>query len=463
MELRTFVTEYDENLSGDSYIDPLGLLVVWSAFGEQIFHNRVNSISNDVRNYTLNLLNHALIRDLIDDDSVILNKWLEADIGDKHSLSFRQACLVYLENLFTYAMVSASAEQKVDTGGILGNTKARARLEEYVDPVLVLSHRKMAHLLVRQLGLGVSGRYKTPFMEIGFFDTNYHYHLPKSARLWEKAFLLFEQSPPLARLYREAKSHLTVLLKNCTLKSQVPLTHRLSEVPSTLVQAYRQALASQAHAGKETRSFWLELTGLDQGAAGALLKVLDSHTEQNTGALLSKQALFTQARELCDKDQEAMNITHILLLEPMLAESDLLFRLALHRRNQSAGEIEKLWRDLGRDEHTLPRTAANLQSVPSVQAVLKGSAIQRFKKILATATSQTFEEQLRGLLSYHASVMRSRGQYPWAELTADNRVKVHARTERLPSAEDRPQGHWVNSYYISQFRNLVDGFRGVKA
>lgn len=463
MELRTFVTEYDENLSGDSYIDPLGLLVVWSAFGEQIFHNRVNSISNDVRNYTLNLLNHALIRDLIDDDSVTLNKWLEADIGDKHSLSFRQACLVYLENLFTYALVSAGPEEKVDTSGILGNTKARGRLEEYVDPVLVLSHRKVAHLLVRQLGLGVSGRYKTPFMEIGFFDANYHYHLPTSASLWDKAYLLFEQSQPLGRLYREAKSHLAALLKNCTLKSQVPLTLTLSKVPPSLVQAYRHTLASQARAGAETRDFWLELTGLDQGAAGALMKVLDSHAEQETEAQLSKQVLFTQAREHCDKQQEAMNITHILALEPMLAESDLLFRLALHRRNQSAGDIEKLWRDLGRDVHTLPRTAAHLQSVPSVQAVLKGTAVQRFNKILTTATSQTFVEQLRGLLSYHAGVMRSRGQYPWAELTADNRVKVHARTETLPGMEDRPPGHWVNSYYIPQFRNLVAGFRGVIA
>ena len=37
MQLSHILTEYDDELSGDSYIDPLGVLVIWSAFGQQIF------------------------------------------------------------------------------------------------------------------------------------------------------------------------------------------------------------------------------------------------------------------------------------------------------------------------------------------------------------------------------------------------------------------------------------------
>lgn len=170
-----YLTEYDDELSGDSYIDPLGVLVIWSAFGQQIFKNRVNSISNDVRNYTLNLLHHALIRDLCDDDAVQPSRALVDEVGDKNSLALRQACLVYLENIFTYAMVE-SASTSVDGMGILGAKKARARLEQAPggNPLLQFTHKKSGYLLVRQLGLGVSGRYKTPFKEMGFFNAAYN-------------------------------------------------------------------------------------------------------------------------------------------------------------------------------------------------------------------------------------------------------------------------------------------------
>ena len=70
MKLQDLLTEYDDSLSGDSFIDPLGQLVIWSAYGQQIFRNRVNSVSNDVRNFTLNLLHHGVVRSLLLDEEV---------------------------------------------------------------------------------------------------------------------------------------------------------------------------------------------------------------------------------------------------------------------------------------------------------------------------------------------------------------------------------------------------------
>jgi hypothetical protein len=60
MRLSQYLTEYDEDLSGDSQIDPLGVLTIWSAFGQKSFATGSFG-SNDVRNYTLNLLHHAVI------------------------------------------------------------------------------------------------------------------------------------------------------------------------------------------------------------------------------------------------------------------------------------------------------------------------------------------------------------------------------------------------------------------
>lgn len=85
--LNTYLTEYDDSLSGDSYIDPIGTLIVWSALGRQVFGDRVNSVSNDVRNYTLNLFHHHLVRRLVLDDRVQLNVSLRRQYGDKSSNS----------------------------------------------------------------------------------------------------------------------------------------------------------------------------------------------------------------------------------------------------------------------------------------------------------------------------------------------------------------------------------------
>ena len=45
MLLNEFLTEYDDSLGSELNIDPLGLQVIWSAFGQQIFQNRISSIS----------------------------------------------------------------------------------------------------------------------------------------------------------------------------------------------------------------------------------------------------------------------------------------------------------------------------------------------------------------------------------------------------------------------------------
>ena len=57
---KAFVTEFNDSIVGETYLDPLGQLVIWSTYGQQIFDGRVSSVSNDVRNYTLNLLNHGV-------------------------------------------------------------------------------------------------------------------------------------------------------------------------------------------------------------------------------------------------------------------------------------------------------------------------------------------------------------------------------------------------------------------
>jgi hypothetical protein len=461
MQLSNFLTEYDDELSGDSYIDPLGVLVIWSAFGQRIFLNRVNSISNDVRNYTLNLLHHALIRDLCDDDAVQPSKALVEEIGDKQSLALRQACLVYLENIFTYAMVEPGSAG-LDSMGVLGASKARARLEQApeANPQLQFTHKKAGYLLVRQLGLGVSGRYKTPFMEMGFFNAAYNYHhKPDAVLLWDKAHSLFQNNERLGALYQEARLHLLEVLTGYKRKALIVL----SDVPPSLRDAYRKTLPTPGQVGADTRNFWLDITGLAQGASGALLSVLDEHAQQSPEIPLPTQQLFALAEQRCDSNAQQLKLAHVQALEPLLAEAHLLFTLAHHAKSQRITEVEAHWKTLGRDAGTLPAAAASIDALPTLTTVPIGTGRKRLTQLLKLASADNFAEQLRGLLEYHAWVMRGRGQLPWAQTQDLELIKVNARTTTLPSPEKWPLGRWVNNYYIPQFRNLLAGYRGVPA
>lgn len=134
MNFKTLFTEYDDSIADDINLDPLGFLTIWSGYGQKIFRNRISSISNDVRSYTLNLFHHYLIRNLIRDDSVILSIALtKAYPGGKDSLAFKQACLIHLENLFVFAHLQNEQqgmkwEPQAVVSGLLGVSKARRRM-----------------------------------------------------------------------------------------------------------------------------------------------------------------------------------------------------------------------------------------------------------------------------------------------------------------------------------------------
>ena len=467
MLLDTYLTEYDEDLTGEVYIDPLGVLVIWSAYGQEIFQNKVNSISNDVRNYTLNLLNHTVIKSLIDDESVKLNPAFINATGDKRSLQFKQACLIYLENIFTYSVSNPDVPKEVDSTGVLGSSKARKQWdEEAEDPVIYFSDkekfgRQRYHLLVRQLGLGVSGRYKTPFSQIGFFDGQYDYHYPSGGKIWTEVDKLLKSSKLMKKVFEQARAHLIWLIENHTRKAQMPPAVYFSDIPTELKVAFQKALPNSQIAGKETRDFWLRVTKLNQGAAGALLKELEKYADSEN-KLLDYVGLFTKAeKDHVLSDKEKRKLTDIQVLEPLLGELDLLFQLARYRKKHSIKDVVDNWEKLDRNSSTLPNLVNRVNETIGLKEVVSGTALTRLNQLVIAASQSDVEQQLRELLEYHAKVMRVRGQQPWVEVVAKDTIKVHGRTTKLSNKDDRPINSWVNNYYIPQFLNLVQGFRGV--
>lgn len=458
MELIDFLTEYDDGIGSELKVDPLGMLVIWSAFGQKIFRNRVSSISNDVRNYTLNLFNHWVVRELIEDESAVLGTALVRRYSGKQDLNFKYACLIYLENLFVYSMLHAEALQRpVETVGVLGISNAGRKWHACGgDPALLFSHESQAQVLVRQLLLGVSGRYKTPLVELGFFDRSYQYDLPMAGPLWSKATALIDGTPLLKQLAIQLKAH----LRNVLAAPRSELRWQFADVPNTLKQTLAEAFASPVAVGGYARHFWLSVTELDQGAPGALYQALLPSNGEKGLSTAGSAALFAAALLHPLSAEERVKLEHIQQLEPFLAELDLLFTLMLSEPEQSLENVQLRWRAMGRDAQTLMRLAQPLVENAPILAVLSAVGRARLSSFLALAQHADVQQQVRALLAYHESVMEDRGQSSWLRLSDGGKLKLNVAQRRMPIKDDRPLGSWINPYYIPQFRNLLNGLLG---
>lgn len=455
--LQALLTDYDDSLSSDSYIDPMGLLIIWSAFGRQVFRNRINSVSNDVRNFTLNLFHHYLVKKLIEDDDAVLNNALQRLYQNKDGLNFKQASLIFLENVFVFSILRYEASLvDVDPAGILGISNARRRwMNEKHRSALIFTHEPAGQILVRQLSLGVSGRYKTPLMEIGFFDGNYHYHKPAYQGRWAEAEKLIAGRPN--SLLGKAAYEAYKFLKACVSRPIQGGKLQFDDVPTKLTEAYARAFASPQVVGRYAKTFWLGQTELDQGAAGALFHVLED-TED-----LTPQEVIERALEHGLPSSEKAKLEQIVQLEPFLADCSLLFTLMASRRTQSTSDVADAWAKFGRDAMRLPQAAKAVAEYPNLTAIKGTAAAARLRQLVAAANAGSLDDQMRALAIYHSRVMQSRGQVSWLNVGSDGTIKVHARTVSLPKPESRPPGSWHNNYYLPQFRSFVNGLRGADA
>ena len=454
MFLKRFFTEYDDSLTHSLNIDPLGMTVIWSAFGQKIFNNRVSSISNDVRNYTLNLIHHLAIKELVESNVNIQGK-LANVYPQIDSLAFKQACLIHAENIFVYSILST--DKQVDTLGILGASKGRAKLEKENEALLHFSHTSVSHLLVRQLTLGVSGRYKTPFIDMCFFDKDYRYNHPKFNETWKKASVFIDACEELKTVKNQLKDHLSKLLLS---NKQNPSVN-FSQISKELNDSYTNAFSSAEHIGFMSKDFWLDITELNKGAAGCLYQVIQNSDEQMT-----RQQLFEQALVLSPDHLVKNKLQNIIDIEPFLAECDLLFTVLMSQRNQTCEELFKSYQALGRDAKTLPSLATLLIGNLKIQKMLGSAGLHRFKSLLKLADKyigkdeECFQHVVAILLKYHTDIMSKRGQSAWVEVDGQGHFRCNVKLSKLPSSEQRPTFTWHHRYYVDEFKQLIRGLEG---
>ena len=293
-----------------------------------------------------------------------------------------------------------------------------------------------------------------------FFSTDYRYDLPESKPVWQAAEAFIRNVPELKKLHAAALTYMQLKMQASHKRDLNPF---FEDIPVGLKKAYVKAFRDPKMVGDYSRIFWLQRTGLDKYAAGAIYRVLKQERLDElelTDAEVFKRAMH-QAKSMPEMNESDLRaLQHISQAEPFLSLIDLMFSGLRRQSSQTLAEFRQFWQSRGLTELDLPQKAAQLLENDVLLSSLSGTPARRFQQLLALACMPSLEDQVRGLLDYHHKIMESRGQFPWLLLEGDD---ILLQVPPCSLREDRQNSDWVNRYYLPQFRHLLNGLWGHSA
>lgn len=452
MLIKKLFTEYDESIEANAYRDPMGLQIIWSAVGQNIFGRNITSISSDMRNFNINLFNHWIVKDLTSglDALQLSHKQKEHFSG----VSLKTGLIIFLENLMVYLMLSESngdpkvTDADVDMGGLLGTSKARNRLENDGLEGITLSVDQEDTILVRQISLGINGRYRTPFVEAGLMDIFYNYEPYEDA--WKEASALFSSNgfAELAGRLKSVIRDLFAINPNLT-----PPEIAITAIPGKeeLQAGFARCFGKRENTrAAEFRSFWRRRLKLDQGAAAVLYDCAKQRIGDDD---ISIQKVAHAALEsILEDSEEYRKIDDIRKLEPFLVIANAFFRLICAKEVETLEHLQEVLieKEAGDLLHRLGDQADQAREVEPNIGGFSQYRLQKLTQFNCNDLSRCVEDLQR----YHSEVMEQRGNNAW--FTFDGTQIKHNVREYEKRTVDF-SNRWENGYYIDSMISLCRG------
>ncbi len=470
-----YLTEYDETISGESFRDPMGMQVIWSALGQRIFGWHITSRANDLRNFTQALFQHYVVREVESDDTIEIPGFARSYYGSKYDPRFRASLIIFLENLFVYTAVL----QQFDCSGVLGSQSAGHKLRLFNEDPVILIHED-AGILVRQISLGLNGSYKTPLMQLEILDRDYQY---PNNDIWTTIISLFEQwenavalkdlllkiikkvfddcqSSGRSELVPESLSPYRDLAEDAVSSAVGFRYSDLKDYVDSLSELYKAVLIDPASSRNHFGDFWKEQLGLDGGAAGAIFESLSEVTDPYNK---DNEELFRKSLSNAPSIDEKAKIEDILAVEPLLAAMVSLFYLLCCRENQSLGEAAEYLENKDAVENELKPHWERIDwgRVQKGAEKLENSstATKRLKKLCENQRQWDLMHCLRYIVSYHKEIMEERGLYPWVTADGSGKLRHIGRSFARDNWKFNP---WVHDYYLESVKNIYRGVNGDK-
>lgn len=430
--LENIFTEYDESLTKGLNIDPLGFQIVWTYFGQKIFQNKTTSVALDIRSYNINLFNHYIIYQIIqENEGLSFKNLITNDITIKEKI---EKTLILLENLLTWSWFSKRKEWKDQyQSGLLGTYKAISLWEDKNSYVVNFNERDFSKIevLKSQRALGVSGRYKGPFRAMGFFKEYEESSYKGNSELFEVEIkqLITPQDSPFHDLYYDVIK----LLQTAQINRNIEIG-----MDDTIVNSFESCFKNPKESAEITKEFWEKYLGLKQDESSIIYEHID--LPKKGEEIYNAKQIFEKALSEYPDNKIFQDINQ---LEPQLTYLNILFDYLISKSEHKISELDNEYISI------LGNFRWDNLSIDQNSSVY--FRIEELKKI----------KDYESLIDYHRVVMEKRGQTPWIELKKDTTIKtnivknINHNIENLLS--NKLDNNWLNDYYIYSMRSIKRG------
>lgn len=445
MALKSFFTNPDADLYLESSIDPMGHRVIWTYYAHKIFNNRITTIANDIRVYSINLFHHCIVYELFQDRAQIFElaaNFKNTKLKKGIERELKQGMVVCLENLAILSFVEKDSE--IDSLGIPGSRNAKAKLNNRDEIYLAVD--RYAEILKNQVNLGMAGRYVGPMAEMGLFRKGFDYNDTEMQRLSE----IFSSDDRFKELKETLKKFILGLFKSDhnSKRPEISFTDlkRKYTTWSAIRDGYGNCFGSRK-VWKKLRVYFLNNLGLNKGAASAIYEAIDIIKYKEGIPAQDFSLIFSEAKARCVDEIERSKIDDILKIAPILSHSEYMLRKLADPGTDSIDTVKK---DIELVKNELDRL---WQQLPFVE----NKELNKLKKAINIQVS--FTDLANLLVAYHTDVMKKRGGQPWLSTTEELKVKhlfAPLLYQEFVSAGDYIRSnYWYHHYYL----NTLLGFK----
>ncbi len=444
--MNNFFTLPDPDLSQESSVDPMGLQVIWTTYGQDIFGEKLTTIANDLRVFTFNLFHNHLINRLYQDHTEELQEAKAYYKTWQTEVDVKAGLLMFIEDMVTHVFYNKIGnDSNIEKLGILGITKARTLYNSYEHDKIFLAANKRMGVLKNQLNLGMTGRYKGPMMNMQFFDRTFTY-IPKT---WDQVNKFMVKWADAMELEENIIELITRYLFQSGKKEYPQLSFqelKSNKLWKPISEGYLKCFGSRK-LPKEIREYWKDRIGLTSGAPEALFKEMSL---RDPNEYINHQQIFLNAKKhLSNEPTELKKVNEILALEPFLSHTEFLLRYI-------AQPNIKKFKD---EERNLELLRIEIDTANQFSLVNVNPRLMELHLVMQN--TKTLYDWLTGILSYHKKIMTLRGGNIWIEIDEKNNFKHYfapALSEKLSTIpkylKERP---WWHTYYLETLSSIQSG------
>lgn len=455
MSVTKYFTDEDPQIIGSAQSDPIGLEIIWAGYAQKIFQNRVNSIVNDIRSYTIVLFHLWVTRKV--KQNIRIEMWKDKARVQKYHAGavpdFDRAVQVFLEKIMLMAFSRYRADRKFDEDGLIGLSNAR-NLNKMLggDFPYILDHRE-GEILVRQTQLGASGRYRTPFIQnLKLIDSNTGL-VSLDPESWDRFEQVFKRYPRFSQLADKLCSAVEKAM------NKPNSTIHYASLEEETEELYVQCFGSRQTIAKQFYKFWFEELNLHNSESkwlwNALPKEMDTYQ--------SAEDLYKRSIALAEKSRvdpkSYREITCVCEVEPFLAIVYKIFQGVLFIQNHTLDHVCS-WVKKHFGAHPLKFAGGALDRLTI--DVISGEGYVRLLQLYELRNLPA-EELVEQIIEYHVRVSKYRQAEPWVSVV--DGVLKRSITEKKNRMEENPDWKtmWIHPYYSPQFQSiaktLIEGMR----